>query len=129
MKHIILILTIALSLSAQETRKFPLSNSDYPAYFDLLGSRRVLMSPLTILRKIESTYGDNKYAEYTQIGLTLCVTNKNMDMTEDVITGVKVFTDRFGLVRVTVNFNDGQSATVTMNEIIKAKHALLASEE
>jgi len=129
MKFTLILLALIVVSSSAQQKEFPLSKSDYPAYYDLLGSRKVLMSPFTILRKIENTYGDNKYAEYTQIGLTLCATNKNVGMTDDVITGVKVFTDRFGLVRVTVNFNDGQSTTVTMNEIIRAKHALLAAEE
>lgn len=129
MKFTLILLALIVVSSSAQQKEFPLSKTDHPAYYDLLGSRRVLMSPFTILRKIENTYGDNKYAEYTCIGLTLCATNKNVGINDDVITGVKVFTDRFGLVRVTVNFNDGQSTTVTMNEIIRAKHALLTAEE
>jgi Flp pilus assembly protein TadG len=42
----------------------------------------------------------------------------------DVITGVKVFTDRYGLIRVTVNLNNGNNFTVTLNELIRRKHEI-----
>jgi hypothetical protein len=128
MKHIILIFTIALSLSAQETRKFPLSNSDYPAYFDLLGSRKVLMSINTILQKVEATYGEQKNVGYVQTALNLCAHDNNLNYDNDVITGVKVFTDRYGLIRVTVNLNNGNDFTVTLNELVRRKHELSQGE-
>jgi hypothetical protein len=85
------------------------------------------MSVNTILEKVIATYGDQRSSQNVQQAVLLCSIDRNLDADEDVITGIKVFTDRYGLLQVTVTIKDGNSFTVTVNELIRRKHQI--SEE
>lgn len=126
-KCMIVVMSV-LSMSFAQTREFPLSKTDYPAYFQLLGTSKVLMSVNTILEKVNATYGEQKSSQYVQQAVYLCSQHKSIDPDSDMITGVTVFTDRYGLLQVTVSINDGSNFTVTLNELVRQKHQLSTQE-
>lgn len=127
-KSMIIVLSV-LSITAAQNRDFPLSKTDNPAYFQLLGASKVLMSVNTILEKVNATYGDQRSSQYVQQAVYFCSKDRNLDPDADVITGIKVFTDRYGLLQVTVTIKDGNSFTVTVNELIRRKHLLSQGEQ
>lgn len=126
-RKIMIVVLSVLCVAVAQNRDFPLSKTDNPAYFQLLGSSKVLMSVNTILEKVIATYGDQRSSQNVQQAVLLCSIDRNLDADEDVITGIKVFTDRYGLLQVTVTIKDGNSFTVTVNELIRRKHQI--SEE
>jgi hypothetical protein len=111
-----LIIVSVLSLSAQ-VREFPLSKSDYPAYFDLLGSRKVLMSVNSILPKIINTYGANKHTRMATQAILFCSSDAHIDADSNVVEGVSIFTDRYRIIRISLTVKDSGRYTITAGEL------------
>ena len=121
-KFILAIITL-VSLTAAQDKTFPLCPNDMIMSFDLTG--RTLVSTDKLIKKIDNTYSANdRNVRYTKVALQLCALDNNLSSDSNVITGVSVFTDRFGLARVRVQYSDGSTHTKTLNEIVKRKQEL-----
>lgn len=122
-KFILAIITL-VSLTFSQDKTFPLCPNDNVMYFNLL-TGNVLLSTDKLIKKIDNTYSANdRNVQRTKCAIQLCMIDKNLSPDSMVITGVNVFTDRFGLARITVKYSDGTSQTKTLNEIVKRKHEL-----
>ena len=128
MKHITftLILVTTMALFAQ-VREFPLSKSDYPAYFDLLGSRKVLMSVNIILPKLINTYGENRHTKMATQAILFCSADAHIDLDSTVVEGVNIFTDKYGIIRVTLLVGSGKY-TITAGELQRRKQELALNQ-
>lgn len=123
MNKLILAIITLVSLTLAQDKTFPLCPNDMVMSFDLTG--RTLVSTDKLIKKIDNTYSANdRNVRNAKVAIQLCAIDANVSLDSNVITGVSVFTDRFGLARVRVQYSDGSTSTKSLNEIIKRKHEL-----
>lgn len=125
MNKIILAVITLVTISFAQDRTLPLSNSDNGMFFNLTGNSPVLLSTDKLLKKIDVTYtSTDRNVQRTKYAIQLCSIDAKVSSDAPVISSVIVFTDRFGLARVTVKYSDGNTQTKTLNEILRRKAEL-----
>lgn len=113
---LIIVLTIVTIGSAQQ-RKFPLSQNDFPFIYNILGQRSVLMTANTALKKIKATYETNRHTTKVIDGILFCADDAGVSYEDQNITRVKVFTDKYGVTKVSVSIKDKGDFSITSNGI------------
>lgn len=111
---IIILLSIA---SYAQGKKFPLSTSDNPTYYNILGSSQTNLSVNSIIDRIDNTYELDRHTKKVKDGLILCATDAKIDPDAPVVTSVKVLTTSTGIVKVYVKLSTGNEPVITASDI------------
>lgn len=116
-RSITLIITFLVISSYAQGKKFPLSTSDNPTYYNILGSSQMNLSVNSILSRIDNTYESSRHTKKVKDGLILCATDANVDPDAPVVTSVKVLTTSTGIAKVYVKLSTGNEPVITASDI------------
>lgn len=121
MKRFLIIVCFVFSSQAQSSKPFPLSVNDNMMIYNILGSSRVLMSVNSIIERLENTYGSNRHTQKVKDGLKFLTFEAGIDTLEQNITGLKILTNKSGVVKVFVKLSSGGELSISSSEIIQKK--------
>ena len=113
----IIIITLLVSSVSAQNKKFPLSASDNPTYYNLLGSSQMNMSVNSILDRIDNTYEESRHTKKVKEAIRYCSYDANINPDAPVVTSVKVLTTSTGIVKVYLKLSTGNEPVITASEV------------